>query len=176
MFAFDKPVFDWLYGLAGRFWLFDFLIVFLANWLIYFAIIFFGIAILRSKSLKTQAYFLSLAALGAIISRGILAEIIRYINYNPRPFEELGIKPLFSQYATASFPSGHVSFFFPIALAAYSYNKKMGTWLIVATILMGIARVISGVHWFSDIIAGLVVGFVGFWAAKTLLPKLAVKK
>lgn len=176
MFAFDKPVFNWLYGLTARFWLFDFIVVFLADWAIYFAILAFVIVILRSKSLKKKSYFFSLAALGAILSRGVIAEIIRYANYNPRPFEELGVKPLISQYATASMPSGHVSFLFPIALAAYRYNKKLGSGLIGITLLMGLSRVIAGVHWLSDIIGGLLVGLAGFLIARTLLPKLQFEK
>jgi undecaprenyl-diphosphatase len=176
MFSFDKPVFNWLYGSIGRFWLFDYSIVFLANWLIFFAIIIFAAAILRSKSLKERARLISLSALSVILSRGIIAEIIRYVAYTPRPFEDLGIQPLFNQYATASMPSGHVSFLFPIALVAYSYNKKLGLALIIATVLMGLARVAAGVHWFSDIIGGLIVGFAGFWIAKKLLSKLADKK
>ncbi|MCL4406443.1 MAG: phosphatase PAP2 family protein [Patescibacteria group bacterium] len=176
MFAFDKPVFDWLYGLANHFWFFDFLVVFSANWLIYIALAAFLVAVLRVKNLKTEVYYLCLASLGAILSRGIIAETIRYANYNPRPFEELGIKPLINQYATASFPSGHVSFIFPIALAAFSYNKKLGAWLIAATVVMGISRVIAGVHWISDIAAGLLVGAIGFLIARAVLPKLAGRK
>ncbi len=175
MFAFDKPVFNWLYGLAGRFWLLDYVVVFSAKWLIWLALAAFAIAVWRSKSLRTRAYFFSLAALGAILSRGIFAEIVRYARYNPRPFEELGIDPLFGQYATASFPSGHVAFLFPIALAAWKYNKKLGIWLIAATILMGISRVIAGVHWMTDIAAGFLVGAIGFLVAQALLPRLEKK-
>ncbi|HQA96039.1 MAG TPA: phosphatase PAP2 family protein, partial [Candidatus Colwellbacteria bacterium] len=89
--------------------------------------------------------------------------------------EELGIDPLFGQYATASFPSGHVAFLFPIALAAWKYNKKLGIWLIAATILMGISRVIAGVHWMTDIAAGFLVGAIGFLVAQALLPRLEKK-
>lgn len=64
--------------------------------------------------------------ISAAIARFGLVEIIRLFYHRPRPFLALPqIHALFMD-TEWSFPSGHASFFFAMAMANYLYNKKWG--------------------------------------------------
>ena len=78
-----------------------------------------------------------------------------------------------------SFPSGHAAFFFALAMAVYFFNKKWGLVFFSAAILMTIARVISGVHYPTDILGGAVIGvataYIVFYFAEKIKPKETAK-
>lgn len=111
-------------------------------------------------------------ALALLLSRGFLTEIIRYFAGRKRPFAALEFEPLIEQSATSAFPSGHAAIFFALAVAAWFINRKWGYWLGVLALVNGVARVIAGVHWPSDILAGAVVGIISALAVRFLLNKI----
>lgn len=78
-----------------------------------------------------------------------------------RPFAVLPeITPLIdaSDKALQSFPSGHASIFFALAMFLYFYHKRFGLAYLAGALLIGIGRVIAGVHWPIDILAGAALG------------------
>ena len=89
----------------------------------------------------------------------ILAYILKIIIYTPRPFEVFSnIVPLFSESGYA-FPSGHATFFMALAFALFFNHKKAGYVFILFALLIGIARIIAGVHFPVDILGGFILGF-----------------
>lgn len=109
------------------------------------------------------------AMLGAIIIGALFTNIsIKPIIARPRPyFDETGI---FHQWwldagahteSEFSFPSGHTT----SAMAAmtglfFTTNKKVSWTAFIFAVVMGITRVYICVHYPSDILGGLLVGFV----------------
>lgn len=80
----------------------------------------------------------------------------------PRPFiafEEL-VKPLIVHGGLDSFPSGHATFFGALTLSSFLVDKKMGYWVLVASLLIGAGRVASGIHYPIDILFGFLVGLL----------------
>jgi len=76
-----------------------------------------------------------------------------------RPYLELETKPLIDPIVhTASFPSAHATIAFSIAAMA-SAVFGIFWYMIAAAALVALGRVASGVHFFSDIIAGALIGF-----------------
>lgn len=97
------------------------------------------------------------ALFSAVLARGVLTEVIRYFYNRPRPYEALDLWPLF-QNAAYSFPSGHTTFIFALAVGVWYVHRPLAYVLAALGLLIGLARVASGVHYPSDIVGGAVVG------------------
>src|SRR3989338_3076388 len=88
-----------------------------------------------------------------------LTKNLQYIFHQPRPFLALeNINLLFQHGGFDSFPSGHATFFAALATAVFLRHRRAGAFLWICALLIGLARVASGVHFPSDIIAGFVLG------------------
>jgi undecaprenyl-diphosphatase len=99
------------------------------------------------------------AVLSGIIARFFITEIIREVWFRARPFVENSVNMLIPYSAKeSSFPSGHASIYFAISTIIYLYNKKLGIGFLVASFLICLSRIFVGIHWPSDILAGIVVG------------------
>lgn len=164
----NKAVFDFFYSFAHKNSLLDWFWVFLAEYLPILIAILFVYLLFKEGDYRKRMYFATLAVLAIIISFGLVSPIFRYFYENPRPFMVLDIVPLIDEAPSNSFPSNHVMIFFPLALVIYYMNKKLGWYAIGGITLMGIARIISGVHWPADILAGLIFATVSFYLAKYL--------
>ena len=55
-------------------------------------------------------------------------------------------------------PSGHATFAGALAMAVFLLKKKLSIIFIIGALLIGLARIIAGVHWPVDIVAGYLVG------------------
>lgn len=98
----------------------------------------------------------SLAA--AFISRFIFASAIHFLWFRPRPFVHNDIFVLLEHANTASFPSGHATFYFAFAATVFFLNKKLGIVFLGGATAVSLARVFVGIHWPSDIIGGALLG------------------
>ena len=91
-----------------------------------------------------------------------VAETIRYFIHRPRPFLSHEVHQLLSE-VSYSFPSGHATFFFALSTGIFFYHRKLGILFYVSTVCMVIGRVISGIHYPSDIVAGAIIGIICGW-------------
>lgn len=87
-----------------------------------------------------------------------IAAIAKDIFLVPRPYMTLAIEPLFRLGTLDSFPSGHATFFAAVSVAVYHYHRNLGALFVLATVLIGLARIIAGVHYPFDILAGFILG------------------
>lgn len=165
----DEKGFSFLYGLAGKNQLLDWLFVFLADYLFYILILVFLWIVLKERNWRRRFYLAALTGIAVILSRGIATPVIRYFYDRPRPFIADHIEPLINHIATNSFPSGHLAIFTPIFLALFLTNRRLGFWFFIGAILIGIGRIATGVHWPSDILGGILVGTLSFFAIYYLL-------
>ncbi len=156
----DITVFNFFHALTGRLGVFDIFFIFLAKYLIYFLIAVFLIFIFRFKSGARQKIFIfCFSALTVLLARGIIFSIIRLAYLRERPFIALQFKPLFEA-ADASFPSGHTTLLLAMAFAAFLFSRKFGIWFSILALLVGLSRVVAGVHYPSDILGGLLTALV----------------
>lgn len=73
----------------------------------------------------------------------------------PRPYEKLNITPLINKDTRGkSFPSRHTFSMFTIAAAWWQFAPAIGGVLMAAGTLMAAIRVVGGVHFPRDVIAG----------------------
>ncbi len=168
-FPLDVAVFKAIHGLSGVAPLLDALGVFLALYLPYLLGLALLVFIFKQKTAKRKFGVFLILALAALISRGIITEAVRFLYPIARPFVTLGFTPLIGE-SGASFPSGHVTFFFAIAFTLFfALDRKWGTWFLVLSTLVGVARIFVGVHYPMDILGGIVIGFVSYLIAVALV-------
>lgn len=175
----DITVFRWLNSWVGYSPFIDWTIVFRAEYLWYvmagavIALPFFTFLPRFRQYRKRHLELLYLVSISAFSARFVVAEAIKYIFGRPRPFVVLdGVQQLFQHSASRSFPSGHASLAFAIAAAVSFYYPKTSILFFLAAINVGVARVVVGVHWPSDILGGALVGIVTAWLAHWIFAPL----
>lgn len=76
-----------------------------------------------------------------------------------RPYELYGFKPLLNKDTQGkSYPSRHVFSIFVIGGSIWIINKVIGTMILIMGLFLAVIRVIMGVHFPKDVIAGAVIG------------------
>ncbi|GEK88264.1 phosphatase PAP2 family protein [Alkalibacterium putridalgicola] len=91
----------------------------------------------------------------------VLVSIFRYYIDAPRPYEVSGNKPIIKKDTKGkSFPSRHVFSIFVIATTLYFISKPLGIFLLLAGSILAVLRVIGGVHYPRDVIAGAIIGII----------------
>jgi undecaprenyl-diphosphatase len=98
-------------------------------------------------------------SLSAGLSAAFLINTIIYSFYKRgRPAELKSTRLLILIPQNPSFPSRHAAFTFGISFYLLFYSTPLAIIFLVCSCLVGIARVFCGVHWFSDILGGIVSG------------------
>jgi len=168
----DITIFRWFNSWAGHSSFVDWTIIFLAEYLWYVMAGAVISLVLSTWFLRFRQYrkrhleLLYLALVSAFSARFVVAEVIKYIFNRPRPFAVLdGVQQLLQHSAGRSFPSGHASLAFAIAATVAFYYPKTSILFFIAAVNVGVARVIAGVHWPSDILGGALVGIFTAWLA-----------
>ena len=79
----------------------------------------------------------------------------------PRPYEEWDIKPLLDRDSPGqSMPSRHVFSATIISMACLHASLSVGVILLVLSALLGLVRVLGGVHFPKDVVVGYICGLV----------------
>ena len=81
----------------------------------------------------------------------------------------MGVRQLVAHPNGASFPSGHASLAFGIAAGVAYYYPKTSIVFFVAALLVGVGRVVAGIHWPSDIVGGAIAGLMGAFLARRVM-------
>lgn len=89
----------------------------------------------------------------------VMVSLFRHFYNRPRPYEKEGITPLWHKDTQGhSFPSRHVFSASMIAMSILYINPYAGAVLLFLSSLEGFIRVTAGIHYISDVTAGLFVG------------------
>ena len=89
----------------------------------------------------------------------VVSESISAIYVRRRPFVAVPqVKLLVPHSADGGMPSHHIVFMVALFTTVFFYQKRLATLLALLTLLTGIARVVAGIHYPSDIVVGAVLG------------------
>ena len=117
--------------------------------------------------LRHQGLGLLLIFMGVPLAALILVTVLRHVFHAPRPYDQMNYYPLISHKPGNSFPSRHTASSVIIAMAFWYVCQPLGIIAAALAVLVGISRVVAGLHYPRDVLAGaavsLVVGGLGFW-------------
>lgn len=126
----------------------------------------------RSKPMRKQFYTLAIVLiLVVIVSQGLKALIYRERPFITHPFIEK-----LSEAGSSSFPSGHTleAFAIAAAISLLISKKKIVIPVYIWAILVAYSRMALGVHYPSDVLAGIIIGtFIGWvvpWIFQRIIP------
>ncbi|MFV0395776.1 MAG: phosphatase PAP2 family protein [Coprobacillaceae bacterium] len=116
------------------------------------------VLILNKKTRKIGLYTLLGYVLCLLVTNGILKNVIG----RTRPYDLYQeIIPLINKPIDFSFPSGHTAMAFTNAFILYAlFDKRWGALAILIAILIGYSRLYLGVHFFSDVVGGILIGWI----------------
>jgi membrane-associated phospholipid phosphatase len=116
------------------------------------------------------------AALLAAVVAGLWTQVTKAFVDVPRPLSVFA-GPEFHHagpaYRHVSFPSGHAATAFALAGIWVMGLQGPGRWarrvlLLVLAVLVGLSRIMVGVHWPLDVLWGMLGGWLGAWAGLAL--------
>lgn len=182
MNQFDLVLYHLINNISERSPILDLIMIFFAKYAMELYVILFITAwFVLPKSNTKQRHSLIVS-----VCAGILALIINFaishVWFRPRPFMVLprgSFHQLIPHSADASFPSDHVAGGFAFASASWwaAGPKWLSHSFTVLAIIVMIARVYVGVHWPTDVLAGILVGILAgraMWDVSPLLSPLTL--
>lgn len=100
----------------------------------------------------------------------LLVKVGAALFYDPRPFVTHHLTPLYPHGADNGFPSDHTALTAFIALTVFSMSKRLGIILLVASVAVGVSRVIGHIHSPIDILGSLAFAAIGSLVAVRITP------
>ena len=112
---------------------------------------------------KASSYFSFWRALLVPAISFVLLSVVRALINRPRPYETFGVAPVIKKDTKGnSFPSRHV---FSATIIAMTFVLMspwtyLGLAFLAISAMLAVVRVVSGVHYISDVIAGFLVAVI----------------
>jgi len=110
--------------------------------------------------------FIAVGSAALAVGTGICVfKLLKHASHRPRPCQlERHCWSTMLPPDQFSFPSGHSITAFAIALCIGGFYPQLFDFLIVAAICIAASRIILGMHFLSDVIAGSAIGAaLGYW-------------
>ena len=131
------------------------LIIFIAKYLVFIsaaiAVVYFA-----RQSRQKQKEILVFAVILLPLSY-VFAKLVSRFYFDQRPFVQGNFTPLLPHAADNGFPSDHTLLGAAIAFAIFHFNKKLGLLLLFLAALVGVARILAGVHHAADITGSIII-------------------
>lgn len=169
--ALNTELFRVIHGFAHQSPFIDGFGIFLASYLPWLIVVAAVIFAALGASTHERLYRAALISVSVLVAWGVLRPLIGEIIDSPRPPIALeDVQPLIAHAPTPSFPSGHATFLFAVAGAAFIARRRWGAWLGVLAAVVAVARVFVGVHFPLDVVGGAVLGLGVAFIASKLIP------
>jgi len=119
-----------------------------------------GIVLLAMPWLDhTSGTSVSIRMAGVAIVNLVIYAIVKHIIARPRPYRSCpGIRACTPSLDEFSFPSGHTLHAFAYAVILSSYYPALNYVLWPFAVVVGVSRIVLGLHYPSDVIVGAAVG------------------
>jgi len=105
----------------------------------------------------------------AIVIQALVVFAIKFLIRRSRPQGEWGA--IYRNTDPHSFPSGHATRAFLLVALSYGLGPQLAFLIILAWApLVSLARVVTGVHYISDVLAGIALGLIFGWLLLRVIP------
>ncbi len=131
------------------------LVVVIAKYFVVIPILAWLLVLIRLPK-QRRLRFIIFSTVSALLA-AVLVKTGTTFHQDPRPFVRDHVHPYFGSSTDNGFPSDHTAFSALIAFVALRYNRWLGITLLGLAIVIGTARVISGVHHGQDVVGGLLL-------------------
>ncbi len=117
-----------------------------------------------------DALYRLVPGVAAVLVALVAAHVVGLLLPEARPFVALRQVPLVPHAPDASFPSDHVSGGMAMLAARVGPRAKAVTFALVA--IVGIARVLAGIHWLDDVVGAAILGLAVAWLVVATLSRV----
>lgn len=132
-----------------------------------------GVVLLISKKTRrVGVVFLICLALAFVVNNLVIKPLVA----RPRPYTVIPELQNLLTETSYAFPSGHTNASFAAAMMLTLVYGKKGAWSYVLAGLIAFSRVYIGVHYLSDVLAGMLVGTACSLLVYFLIGKLVLRK
>ncbi|HQU07964.1 MAG: hypothetical protein B7X04_00735 [Parcubacteria group bacterium 21-54-25] len=143
-------------------------IVFAANYLFVLPVVLFiGYGIIAKK--RKEFWITALLVLPLSY---LLGKLIGHFYYDPRPFVESQVVPLFHHVADNGFPSDHALLTGTLAAILLPFSGWFAALLWVLAFIVGGARVLAHVHHTIDILGSFVIALISLGIVRVILARV----
>lgn len=129
----------------------------------------FWIALSLLLMVPRQTRWIGITSLAAIVIGALITNVtLKNLVARTRPYEIVeGLVLLIEKQRDYSFPSGHTCASFAAAGVYWRMlPKKFGIPLVILAAMIAFSRLYVGVHYPTDVLAGLLIGLFAAWAAR----------
>ena len=140
-------------GRSIRNFMYRLFVIFIADWLIYL----FALPVVWLLVVKREKALVLRTVLSFLIA-SFIGHVIKSFFFMPRPFMIGEREALARLLSDGSFPSNHSADTAAAALTIFFRYKKLGKILLLASFFVGLGRVLGGVHFVVDVLAGWAIG------------------
>lgn len=147
------------------------LVIFGAKYLIYLIVIVAAVAVFFNKEKRLKILYVAIVALPLGYA---LARLVGAFFSHQQPFAEQGFEPLIPHAVDNSFPSDHTLISGIFASLAFLADRRVGLALWALALLVGLARMLAGLHYGIDIAVAVALAAAAVWAAHRTLKSFGI--
>ncbi len=149
----------------------DSLIVFGAKYLFLFVLLGAVVPLFVMHRDERKGYVLT--SIFAAILAFVFAKSAGALYFDPRPFTH-GVRALIPHEPDNGFPSDHTTLSFVASVLVLRFSKPIAMGLVSLAAIVGVCRVLSGVHSPIDILGGAIFGSVASIVASMIVNRLTL--
>lgn len=123
----------------------------------------------QSKEKQKQIIIFGITALPIIF---LISRLAGMFYYDPRPFVIGHFEPIIPHKPDNGFPSDHALLGSALAVVIFPFSKKISGLAWLLTILVGVSRILGGIHYPIDIVGSIAIAiFAGILIYHVLLSR-----